>query len=145
MSILVPEKQTVTLSDHKAPGKNMSDIDNAAYVLFGTKKRDGSMVDTPVWFAGKAPTYYIFSAGDVGKVKRLRNFVESRIAPCTVMGKALGEFIECSSVLVDDPQSISTAHQELVKKYGWQMRMLDLGSRLSGKYRTREFIKVSVL
>ena len=39
----------------------MTDLSNATYILLGTLKRDGSFVDTPVWFAAAGDDYYVFS------------------------------------------------------------------------------------
>ncbi|WP_372747933.1 PPOX class F420-dependent oxidoreductase [Litorivivens sp.] len=122
----------------------MSELDKHQYVLLGTRKKDGSMVDTPVWFAQQGKTVYMFSAGNAGKVKRLRNFSDARLAPCTVSGKALGEFVPATATLLDDDASVREAHQQLVKKYGWQMRLLDLGARLGGRIKSRAFIKAEL-
>ncbi|WP_372799410.1 PPOX class F420-dependent oxidoreductase [Litorivivens sp.] len=122
----------------------MSELDKHQYVLLGTRKKDGSMVDTPVWFVQQGKTVYMFSAGNAGKVKRLRNFSDARLAPCTVSGKALGEFVPATATLLDDDASVREAHQQLVKKYGWQMRLLDLGARLGGRIKSRAFIKAEL-
>lgn len=119
-----------------------SEIDKARYILFGTRKRDGSMVDTPVWFAGNNGLYYAFSAGNAGKVKRLRNFPESRLAPSTATGKAVGDSLPARSEIIVDPDEIDHAYKALLKKYGWQMRSLDAISRVSGKINKRAFIKI---
>lgn len=119
-------------------------LDNASYALFGTRKKNGSIVQTPVWFANEGEDYYVFSAGNAGKVKRLRNFSEVQLAPCTVTGKSLGEASHGDAVLISDPEHVKHAHQQLIKKYGWQMRSLDLMSRLSGKYHQRVFIKIII-
>ena len=44
-----------------------------ASVAFRYRRRNGNAVETPVWFAEHAGKLYVFSAGDAGKVKRLRN------------------------------------------------------------------------
>lgn len=122
----------------------MSELDNYQYVLLGTRKKDGSMVDTPVWFAKQGNTVYMFSAGDAGKVKRLRNFSEARLAPCTVSGKALGEFQPAKATVLSDDTEISEAHRQLIQKYGWQMRLLDIGARLGRRINSRAFIKAEL-
>ena len=101
------------------------------------------MVDTPVWFAGSDGHYVVFSAGDAGKVKRLKNFSEARLAPCTVTGQVLGDSISATAELITNRDAIASAHQALIKKYGWQMRWLDFFSRLFGKYSKRAFIKIT--
>lgn len=120
-------------------------LDNARYLSLSTKKRDGSYVSTPVWFAADKTdgTYYVFSAKDAGKVKRLKNYSEANIAPCTVSGRQLARPIPVTAILIDDGREIDDAHRLLVKKYRWQMHILDLFSRLSGKYHRRQFIKIT--
>ena len=66
-------------------------IEGGNYISLATRKRSGEWVATPVWFAPDKGSYYVFSAGDAGKVKRLRNFSDSRIAACTVTGALTGE------------------------------------------------------
>lgn len=118
----------------------MSTLDNQNYILLGTLKKNGDYVDTPVWFARKGETLYMFSTGDAGKVKRLRNFPDARIAPCTVSGKPLGEFREASGRLLESDAEKREAHRALREKYGWQMRLLDIGARLAGRINSRAFI-----
>ena len=123
----------------------MSDLDKHNYLLLGTRKKDGSFVDTPVWFAKDGNTLYLFSTGDAGKVKRLRNFSEARVAPCTVSGKTLGEFRKATARLIEDDAGRAEAHRQLLKKYGWQMRLLDLGARLAGRIKSRAYIRVELV
>jgi PPOX class probable F420-dependent enzyme len=120
-------------------------LDNARYLSLGTQKRDGSYVSTPVWFAvdKTGSIYYVFSAKDAGKVKRLKNFSNANIAPCTVSGKTSVNAIPVTATLIGDDRETENAHQLLVKKYRWQMRILNLLSRLSGKYDQRQFIKIT--
>ncbi len=122
----------------------MRSLDKAQYVLLGTRKKDGSIVDTPVWFAKQGATVYMFSAREAGKVKRLRNFSEARLAPCTVSGKKLGDYVPAEAHLLSDDADIREAHKALIKKYGWQMRLLDMGARLGRRYNKRAFIKAEI-
>ena len=122
----------------------MSDLDKYRYLLLGTLKKNGSFVDTPVWFAKDGNTLYMFSTGDAGKVKRLRNFSDARVAPCTVSGKALGDFVPAEAILIDTEEGAREVHRQLVKKYGWQMRLLDVGARLAGRINSRAFIKAEL-
>ena len=114
------------------------------YLSLSTLKKNGQWVDTPVWFAGDTETLYIFSAGQAGKVKRLRNFSQVKVAPCTVLGKKLGEDSDGQATLLYDPADINKAHQALLQRFGWQMRWTDLLSKLSGKFAKRQYIKVSL-
>ena len=44
------------------------------YINLSTRKRDGSYVNTPVWFAQEGDTnkYYVYSLRNLGKVKRIK-------------------------------------------------------------------------
>lgn len=55
-------------------------------------------------------------------------------------GKHIGEQIDGHAWLVSDVDEINAANRALVKKYGWQMRLTNLGSRLTGKYDKRQLI-----
>jgi PPOX class probable F420-dependent enzyme len=112
------------------------------YISFATRKRSGEFVRTPVWFAPEGGSYYLFSASDAGKVKRLRNFSESRVAPCTVTGKVTGDWENTEAFLLDDQADIAVALRALHRKYGWQMKVTDTLSRLSGKINRRAYIRV---
>ena len=117
-------------------------MENGSYISFATRKRSGEWVATPVWFAPDRGNYYVFSAGDAGKVKRLRNFSESRIAACTVTGKLTGEWRDAHAYVLDDPEDQATALAALRRKYGWQMLIGDFFSGLTGKMSRRSYIRI---
>ena len=96
------------------------DLDHARYLLLGTQKKDGSIVSTPVWFAGSHGNYAVFSAGNAGKVKRLRNFLQVRVTPCNATGAPLTSTIIAQAKFIGNPDELLAAHRQLVKKYGTQ-------------------------
>ena len=117
-------------------------LDTARYLSLETFRKSGAGVATPVWFAPHRKALYVFSAGDAGKVKRLRNSPRARVAPCDVRGKILGDWVDAQAFLVDDPTEINAAHQALIERYGWQMRLLDCGAKIGGRYHKRAFIRI---
>ena len=120
-------------------------LNRAKYFSLATYRKSGAEVATPVWFAGEDDCYYVFSAGDAGKVKRLRNSPRSRIAACTVSGRVTGEWVDAEAELIDDAAEIEQALAALRRKYGWQMRTLDCVSKLGGNYNKRAYIRVRPL
>lgn len=120
-------------------------LEQAAYFSLATFRKTGVAVETPVWFAGNKQAYYVFSAGQAGKVKRLRNSPKSRVAVCNVIGKILGEWQDSEAFILTSDEEIQQAHAALIKKYGWQMRLTDLGSWLTGKKAKRAYIKVVLI
>lgn len=127
----------------------MSDAARAAlaaarYASLATFRRDGREVRTPVWFAGTAQAYYVFSAGEAGKVKRLRANGRARLAPCTAQGAVTGEWLDGSGRVLTDPADIGKAYQALRARYGWQMWLLDLLARVTGRYQRRALLAISL-
>ena len=116
--------------------------DGIRYISLGTWRRNGVMVPTPVWFASCAGVLYAFSAGNAGKVKRLRNSSRACVAACDWRGSLRGEWVPAKAFLVSDAAECSAAYSALHQKYGWQMRILDVGSRLGGKIGQRVVIRI---
>ena len=119
-------------------------LEGGSYMSFATLKKSGDFVATPVWFAPDGDSYYVFSAGEAGKVKRLRNFSESRIAACTMRGAVTGQWLDTRAFLLEDKKEQDTALRALRRKYGWQMAVGDIFSKLTGKMGRRAYIKVEL-
>ena len=114
----------------------------SSYISLSTKKRDGSWVNTPVWFAQESNILYLFSEGKAGKIKRLKNFSEVKICTCTVTGKITGEWQNGQATILEGPADEDIAYKALLKRFGWQMRIADYGAILARKKHKRAFIKV---
>ena len=114
------------------------------YLSLATFRRSGEKVATPVWFAEDDGKLYVFTAGDAGKVKRLRNSSRAEVAPCSVRGDLRGEWAPANATLVGDADTAARAYRALRRKYGWQMWLTDLGSRLTGRIGKRTVIEVTV-
>jgi uncharacterized protein len=102
-------------------------------------------VATPVWFASVDGTLYVFTAGDSGKVKRLRRSARVRIAPCDARGRLHDGWRDATARLVTDAAAIRQAQAALDKKYGWPKRLLDLGARLTGRIHRRAWIAIDLV
>ena len=120
--------------------------DKEKYVNLSTQKKDGSFVNTPVWFAqdGDKNDFYIFSAGEAGKVKRIRNFSSVKVAICDFKGNLRGEWISAQAELIDEEDSKIRAYRQLHKKYGFTIKVFDFFSKLFGKYNQRQLIKFKI-
>jgi PPOX class probable F420-dependent enzyme len=118
-------------------------LDKANYLSFATYRKSGVEVATPVWFAEEDGAFYLFSARDAGKVKRLRNSGRSRIAACTVTGRVTGNWVDTEAELLDGDADIKQALGALRRKYGWQMLLTDFLSTVSGKMNKRAYIRVN--
>jgi PPOX class probable F420-dependent enzyme len=120
----------------------MHDPLDSRYVSLATFRRDGREVRTPVWIAASEGRYYVFTETRAGKTKRLRANGRARLAPCTARGQVHGAWQEARGRIVDAPETVARAYRALRAKYGWQMRLLDWMSRLSGRYDARAIIEL---
>ena len=115
------------------------------YLSLRTFRKSGAAVDTPVWFVADSPKQlYLFSASDAGKVKRIRNSSNAQAAECDMRGGSTGTFEDCSALIVTDAQEIDKAYRLLTRKYGWQMRITNFFSRLSGRINNRTVIRLDL-
>jgi PPOX class probable F420-dependent enzyme len=117
---------------------------NAEYFNLATFRKNGNAVATPVWFAPVADTFYVFSAGDAGKVKRLRASSRARVAVCDFRGKLLGDWLDATARLVTDRAEIERAYTSLRGKYGLRMAIGDFFAKLTGRYGRRQLIAVKL-
>jgi PPOX class probable F420-dependent enzyme len=122
-----------------APG-----LAEARYLSLATFRRNGTEVRTPVWFTAVEGRLYAFTAGDSGKVKRLRVSSRARVAPCDARGGVRGPWQDARARIIDDRRLIERAGAALRSKYGWQVRLLDLVSRLTGRARRRAWLEIEV-
>lgn len=119
-------------------------LEKSNYISFATRRKSGEWVATPVWFAPDGDSYFLFSAGDAGKVKRLRNFSLSRIAPCTMRGKLTGDWIDTEAYLLESRADRERALRALRRKYGLQMLIADFFASLTGRMHRRAYIRVDL-
>jgi uncharacterized protein len=86
-------------------------------VLLTTRKRDGATVGTPVNIAlGADGRAYFRTWSATAKAKRMRNFPQVWIAPCTARGKITGPQRQATAVLLSGPEA-DVAARALARKY----------------------------
>jgi uncharacterized protein len=112
------------------------------YISLETFKKSGEGVKTPVWFAadpsvdlsGDGALLYIYTIGNTGKVKRIRNNGHVKIAPCTIKGVPLGDPVDAKAEIVTG-EVASKAMRLLNKKYFPWKQLLGLFALFSRRER----------
>src|SRR4030095_11084012 len=112
------------------------------YLTLESFKRDGTPVQTPVWFAEEHGVLYVYTLANAGEVKRIRRDPHIRLAPCTMRGTVIGPWVEAEATIVD-ATTAAHGHALLRHKYGWIKRIGDLFSRL--RHRERVVIAIRLL
>jgi hypothetical protein len=109
------------------------------YISLETYRKSGEGVRTPVWFAEagldtSAPLLYVYTIGDSGKAKRIRNSSRVRIAPCDARGKVLGEFVEAHAEILHG-EAAAEGMRALNRKYVPWKQLLDVFASLRKRER----------
>ena len=121
-----------------------AELDRARYMSLATFRKSGAEVATPVWVAAADGKLYVIATDDSGKVKRLRNSQRARVAPSDARGRVLGEWRNATASILSDPGKIERARAALLAKYGWQMRVGSLFSRLTGRINHRAWLEIQL-
>ena len=114
------------------------------YVSLATFRRNGREVRTPIWLAEVDARYYLFSEGKAGKVKRIRANGRARLAACDLRGRVTSDWLDARGRIVEEADLIERAYAALRKKYGWQMKIGDYFSKLTGRYARRVIIELQM-
>ena len=119
-------------------------LDRHRYMSLATFRKSGAEVATPVWFAAADGRLYVFTAEQSGKVKRLRHSQRARVAPSDARGRVRGEWREASARILTEPRTVERARAAFQSKYGWQMRLTNLLSRLAGRINHRAWLEIQL-
>jgi PPOX class probable F420-dependent enzyme len=106
-----------------------SELRGQKYISLVTFRKTGVPVRTPVWFAERDNKLYIFSNPKAGKVKRIRNNPQVKLAACTMTGRVTGpEFAARARIL---PVEQWPAARGVMQEKYWLMRVPLLWSKQS--------------
>lgn len=94
-------------------GNSFAALSGEKYLSLETFRKSGEGVRTPVWFAseegqggsGGVTVIYIYTIGNTGKVKRIRNNPRVRVAPCDMRGNVSGDYVEARAEILSGVQA----------------------------------------
>lgn len=120
-------------------------LDDASYISLRSFRRDGTPVDTPVWFAKDDATFVVFTLRESYKVRRVKRNPSVQVARCDVRGKLQGPWHDgrCTLIEPGSPRE-RQAYAALLAKYGWQMRIGNVLSSLSGRRKRRVVLAIEL-
>jgi PPOX class probable F420-dependent enzyme len=110
-------------------------VHNQKYISLTTFRKTGAEVATPVWFGEDGDKLYLMTISKSGKIKRIRNNPQVRVAPCTMSGKVVGPDFAATARLLP-PEDHKRARQTINRKY--------LMARLTSPFsRADAFVEIS--
>lgn len=102
------------------------------HLVLRSFRRNGTPVDTPVWFALASEKIFIFTETTSGKAKRIRNRATVEIAPSSPTGKLRGAFRGAVARILPAGEA-SDAQRLLHTRYGWMISTFERWWRWRGR------------
>ena len=103
------------------------------YLSLETYKRDNTPIQTPVWFVTDKEQFYITTKETTGKVKRLRNNQNARIAVCSMKGDIKSNWVDVGLEKISEESDVEKIIKLRKKKYGFSARLISMFTSQKGK------------
>tara|TARA_B100000029_G_scaffold21456_1_gene21672 strand:- start:1344 stop:1724 length:381 start_codon:yes stop_codon:yes gene_type:complete len=103
------------------------------YISLETYKKDQTPIKTPVWFVIDNEQIYITTKETTGKVKRLRNNSNARIAICSMKGDVKSNWVNVGVKKILDDDNVEKIVKLRKKKYGFSARLIGVFTSQKGK------------
>ena len=103
------------------------------YLSLETYKRDNTPIQTPVWFVIDNDQLYITTKETTGKVKRLRNNQNARIAVCSMKGDIKSNWVDVGLEKISEESDVEKIIKLRKKKYGFSARLISMFTSQKGK------------
>ena len=123
---------------------DLNQFKDQEFLSLETFRKNGIGVKTPVWFAQEGDTLYIWTVGDSGKIKRIRNNPQVKIAPCKRFGKVTGEWIAAQASVDDSVAAVRRVEVLLSQKLGFQFAVFCLIDRLRDRWKRSHRVCVKI-
>ena len=111
---------------------NLEEIESEKCISLETYRKNNEPIRTPVWFVIKDDLIYVVTRDQTGKVKRLRNNQQVKIATCNFKGKIKGQWISgTAKILTEEETKDAVKWRE--KKYGLLAKIAKFLSKGKGE------------
>lgn len=111
---------------------DLDKIKSEKYISLETYKKNNQPVRTPVWFVIKDGLIYVVTREQTGKIKRLKNNKQVKIALCTIRGKITGK-VKTGTVNFLTQEQTKEAVKLRDKKYGLIAKIAKFLSKNKGE------------
>ena len=111
---------------------NLEELESEKCISLETYRKNNESVQTPVWFVIKDDLIYVVTRDQTGKVKRLRNNQQVKIATCNFKGKIKGQWISGTAKILTEEQT-QDAVKWREKKYGLMAKIAKFLSKGKGE------------
>jgi PPOX class probable F420-dependent enzyme len=122
-------------------------LEPASYSKLTTFKKDGSRASVPIWHAVSGGKIWMFTEAASWKVKRIRRDPRIEITTCDWRGNEDGKPTWTGTARIatsDADADARTAYAAIDRKYGWQKSLIDLLSKIGGRYDKRAILEITL-
>ena len=125
---------------------NLKQFEGQEFLSLETFRKSGVGVKLPIWFAQEGNILHMWTVGDSGKIKRIRNNPQVNIAPCKRMGQVTGEWVAGRATVDESTNAVQHVERLLRKKIGFMFAIFMLVDGIRDRQRGshRVCVKVSV-
>ncbi len=110
---------------------DINDLESQKYISLETYKKNNQPVKTHDWFVINNDLIHVITREGTGKVKRIKNNPQVKLAPCTFGGKPIGEWVSGNASKVSGEESDKVIKLRK-KKYGFRATIAQFASRGKG-------------
>jgi len=114
------------------------------FLSIETFRKNGIGVRTTVWFVQEGDMLYIWTIGDSGKAKRIRNNAQVNIAPCKRFGDVTGEWMAAQASVDDSAEAVRHVETLLHRKLGFVFAVFGLTDRLRDRLTGKQRVSIKV-
>jgi PPOX class probable F420-dependent enzyme len=107
-------------------------FNNQLYLNLETYRKTGEAIRTPVWFVEDNNILYARTIVKSGKVKRIRNNPNVKVASCEADGRIIGQWLEAHARLIADPPEAARIEKLFDEKYGEVKKGIDEQRKAQG-------------
>ena len=103
---------------------DIADLSGSRYALLRTYRRDGTPVDTPIWFVVAGRTA-LFRTKIGPKTRRLQTHADVKLTACDHRGNCAGPVLSGRARVLTG-QDAQLGNRALHRRYGWQWNIVPL-------------------
>ena len=125
---------------------NLKQFEGQEFLSLETFRKSGVGVKLPIWFAQEGNILHMWTVGDSGKIKRIRNNPQVNIAPCKRFGEVTGEWVAGRATVDESADALRHVEMLLRKKIGFMFAIFMFVDGIRDRQRGlhRVCVKVSV-
>ncbi len=111
----------------------LEELSDKKYLNLQTIKKNGTPVNTPVWFVISDNNIYVITRESTGKVKRIRNNKNIKIAICSFSGKLKGQWVPGNAEFTSENETARALNLRN-QKYGFLAKLVGIFTKSKGKF-----------